>query len=260
MNEQNFSLIDSHAHITDQKMIGDIHDILKRAKANHVSHIVNICCTKDSLEKALPIAKKYPWIINAGATPPHDVEKDGEIDFSYFEKMAKEKKLAAIGETGLDYHYMHSKKEIQKKYLSKYFSLAKKCNLPVIIHCRDAFNDLFDMAEKEYKDGKAVLHCFTGSENEAKEALSRGWWISISAIVTFNKSFQLQKIVKELPLTKLLIETDSPYLAPQKYRGKRNEPSFLVETAKKIAEIKGLSIQEIANITSDNAKILFFPT
>jgi len=260
MNEENFSLIDSHAHITDQKMIDDLQGVIKRAKENHISHIVNICCTQDSMEKSIPLMKKYPWIVSAGATSPHDVEKDGEKDFSYFEKMAKEKKLVAIGETGLDYYYMHSKKEIQKKYLSKYFSLAKKYNLPVILHCRDAFADLFAIAKEEYKDKEAILHCFTGTQQEAKEALALGFWISISGIVTYKKSTQLQELVKQIPLEKLLIETDSPYLAPQKYRGKRNEPSYLIETAKMIAELKGLTLQEIADVTAKNAKSLFFST
>ena len=260
MNEKKFSLIDSHAHITDQKMIDDLDDIISRAKENHISHIVNICSTKDSLEKSIPLTKKYPWIVSAGATSPHDVEKKGKEDFIFYEKMAKEQKLAAIGETGLDYFYMHSKKEIQKKYLSKYFLLAKKYNLPVILHCREAFEDLFAIADEDYKDKKAVLHCFTGNEKEAKEVLQRNWWISISGIVTYKKSYELQEIVKQIPLEKLLLETDSPYLAPQKYRGKRNEPAFLIETAKIIAELKGLSLQEIADVTSSNAKNLFFST
>jgi len=167
--------------------------------------------------------------------------------------MAKEKKLIAIGETGLDYFYGLSKKDLQKKYLINYFRLAIKHKLPLILHCRDAFLDLFEIADKEFVDQKALLHCFTGTQKEVRNVLDRGWYVSFSGIITFKNSNDLIEIVKICPLDRILIETDSPLLAPQSKRGKLNEPAYVVETAQMIASIKNVSLEEIAKITFDNA-------
>ncbi len=166
-----------------------------------------------------------------------------------------------MGETGLDYHYEHSNRSIQQQFLVRYLHFALECNLPVIIHCREAFTDLFTLLDAEYQlKGKlapGVLHCFTGTMAEAEEVLKRGWMLSLSGIVTFKKSLELQQVAREIPLEQLLIETDTPYLAPQKYRGKPNEPAYLVETASFIASLKGLSVEEVAAVTTSNAQKIF---
>ncbi len=249
--------IDSHAHLTDQNVYENLDEVVKRAKKANVTKIINICTDKDSLEKGLLLSEKYDFIYTAAATTPHLVETQGEDFFPIVEKAIIDKKIIAVGETGLDYYYEYSKKEVQKNFLIKYLLLAKKYNLPVIIHSREAFFDLFSIADKFYQNQKAVLHCFTGSQDEANEVLKRGWYISFSGIVTFKKSDELRNILKIIPLDKILIETDSPLLSPQSKRGKKNEPANLVEIAECVAKVKNLTLAGIAKITYDNT-IRFF--
>ena len=249
---------DSHAHLTSPEVLPHLEGLLMRAKNAHIAHILNICTDKSSLEEGILLGKKHPEVKNAGATTPHDVEKEGELFFPLFQKAAEEKKLVAIGETGLDYHYEHSRVALQKQFLIRYLALASACKLPVIFHCRDAFDDLFSIVDGEYpKTSPAILHCFTGSVKEAEEVIKRGWFLSLSGIVTFKKSEDLREVAKMVPLSQLLIETDTPYLAPQSHRGKPNEPSFLPETARYIANAKNISVEEVAEATLKNAKRLF---
>jgi TatD DNase family protein len=248
---------DSHAHITCDPAYEQLDELLKRAKENKVEKIVNVCIDKLSLERGLALAEKEKWVHNVGATTPHDVEKEGGLYFPLFEMAAKQGKLVAIGETGLDYHYEHSPKELQQAFLKKYFSLAKECLLPVVIHCREAFDDLYAIASECFPKCQAVIHCFTGTMKEAEVALERGWMISFSGIVTFKRSEDLRAVAKEVPLNQLLIETDTPYLAPQSKRGKMNEPSFISETAQTIANVKGIPLEEVAEMTSKNVMKFF---
>lgn len=250
-------LIDTHAHLTSEKVINDIHELLRRARAAGVWKIVNICTDRKTLDDGLKLSQQYDWIYNTAATTPHDVEQEGETFFSEVEVVAKAGKLVGIGETGLDYFYEHSPRVLQKKYLSKYFALALEYKLPLVIHCRDAFIDLFAQADVEYKSEQAILHCFTGTLEEAKSVLDRGWYLSLSGIVTYKKSELLREVARFVPLDRLLIETDAPYLAPQSLRGKQNEPSFIVETAQVIAEEKKISFEELTKKTSENACKIF---
>lgn len=250
------TFIDSHAHLTSPDVLPRLDSILHRAKLSHISNILNICTDPESLRQGLLLSSRAPFIQNAGATTPHDVASEGESAFPLFEAAAQEGQLRAIGETGLDYHYEHSPKELQKHYLIRYLHLAAVSRLPVIFHCREAFSDLFAIADDEYK-GPAILHCFTGNLQEAEEVLKRGWYLSLSGIITFKKSESLREVAKIVPLSQLLIETDTPYLAPQSHRGQPNEPSFLPETAECIAAAKGIPLEEVARATSANAKKLF---
>jgi len=251
-------LFDSHAHLSVEGVYNQIEQILSRAQENKINHIINICIDEKSLIHGLEINSNYSWVLNAGATTPHDVDKLGDVDFPFFEKAAKSGQLVAIGETGLDYFYEHSDKKNQQKFLIRYLHLAQEADLPVIFHCREAFDDLFSIVDKEYK-GPAVLHCFTGTKKEAEEVIKRGWYLSLSGIVTFKKSDALREVAKIVPLDQLLIETDTPYLAPNSKRGKPNEPSFIIETAQMIADIKQMSLEEFAKATFENAKRCFFP-
>lgn len=251
--------VDSHAHLSSSEVFPSIQLLVARAQVAGVRFLLNICTDLQTLHHGIEIHSLYPFIKNAGATTPHDVEAQGEIAFPFFEKAAYAKQLCAIGETGLDYHYQHSPKNLQKQFLIRYLHLALKTQMPVIFHCREAFEDLFSIVDLEYpKKNIAVLHCFTGTMQEAEEVLSRGWYLSLSGIVTFKRSEQLREIAKIVPLSQLLIETDTPYLAPQSQRGKMNEPSFLPEIAQCIAEVKGISLKQVADTTSENAKRLFF--
>ena len=254
-------MIDSHAHLTSSSVYAEIDSILARAQAAGVTTIINICTDQDTLKKGFELSEKYSWIHNAGATTPHDVEKEGEIFFPLVAEHARNRDLIAVGETGLDYHYKHSPPETQKEFLRKYLHLAMECRLPVIIHCRDAFADFFTILDAEYvkndKHYPGVLHCFTGTVKEAEQVISRGWYLSLSGIVTFKKSEELREVAKVVPLEQLLIETDTPYLAPQSKRGKPNEPSYLLEIVNEIAAIKKISPEEVINTTAANVQQLF---
>ncbi len=213
------NFIDSHAHLTMPALLKNVDEIVKRATKNNVKKIINICVDKKGLEEGLKLYEKYDFIFNAAACSPHDVEKEGDSFFIQVEDAIKNKKLIAIGETGLDYYYEHSKKEVQKKHFEEYLILAQRYKLPLIFHVREAFEDLFKITDEVFPKCKAILHCFTGSPEEAVQALDRGWLISFSGIITFKKSDLLREVVKMVPLDKILIETDSPYLAPQSRRG-----------------------------------------
>ncbi len=250
---------DSHAHLSSPDVLPQIDGIMARAKIAGVERILNICTDIESLEKGLALEKKYyPQIKNAGATTPHDVGKEGEAAFPYFADAARSKQLVAVGETGLDYYYAHSDKETQKRYLIRYLHLAVECALPIIFHCRDAFADLFAIADAEYRKGApAILHCFTGTVQEAEQVLARGWFLSLSGIMTFKKSETLREVARLTPLSQLLIETDTPYLAPQSKRGQPNEPSYIAETAACIAIAKNIPLEEVARASFENASRLF---
>jgi len=256
-------LIDSHAHLTSSAVFDQLDLILKRAEQAGVKAIVNICTDLLTLERGIALSQQYSWIYQAAATTPHDVEKEGEQVFDTIATSARNGFLKAIGETGLDYHYEHSSRDIQKQFLRRYLHLALETQLPVIIHCREAFQDFFEILDAEYQingqHAPGVLHCFTGTVAEAEEVIKRGWMLSLSGIVTFKKSLELQEVAKQVPLQQLLIETDTPYLAPQKERGKQNEPAFLVETARFIAALKQISFEELAEVTGENA-CRFFKT
>lgn len=253
--------IDSHAHLTSEELYPRASEILTRAKQAGISSIINICTDPTNLTQAINLKTQYPWIYNAAATHPHDA---GTIHSEFF-KLVKTHAIAgdliAIGETGLDYHYNNSDRPSQHAALREHFHLALECSLPIIIHCREAFTDFFSILDADYtRNGvhaPGVLHCFTGTTAEAEETLKRGFYLSISGIVTFKKSEELRQIAKITPLDRLLIETDAPYLAPQSHRGKTNEPSFVIETASAIAYAKGISIEEVAYATTENAKRLF---
>ncbi len=255
------SFIDSHAHLTSTAVFDQVDALIERAEQAQVRAIVNICTDLVTLERGLELSHRYPWIYQAAATTPHDVEAEGELVFEGIATCARQGLLKAVGETGLDYYYEHSARSIQQAFLRRYLHLALECKLPVVIHCREAFADFFEILDAEYlvngHHAPGVLHCFTGTMPEAEEVLKRGWMLSLSGIVTFKKSIELQQVAREVPLSQLLIETDTPYLAPQKHRGKTNEPAFVAETAAFIASIKGISVEEVALATAKNACALF---
>lgn len=256
-------LIDSHAHLTSNALYSQIDSLLLRSQEAKVSAILNICTDSETLERGLAISKKHPKIYLAGATTPHDVQQDGQALFPLFEKHAKGGDFIAIGETGLDYYYTHSPVDLQKHYFQKYIQLAIETHIPLVIHCRDAFDDLLAILKDQYiskKNASGVLHCFTGTLEEAKNVLALGWKISFSGIITFKKSHELREIVKYVPLESILVETDSPYLAPQPYRGKTNEPSYVTYVAKCIAETKNISFEKVCSQTTKNFNELFLNT
>ncbi|MCB1118894.1 MAG: TatD family hydrolase [Chlamydiia bacterium] len=250
-------IIDSHAHLTADDAFDDLPDMLQRAKESGVEAIVNICTDLPSLQRGLALKEKYPWIYHAAAIPPHDAHLDCEDYYLALSQAAKEGNFVAIGEMGLEYHYGYEHKEKQQADLIRHLHLANDLDLPVVIHCRDGFADFFSCIDQHFPSHRGVLHCFTGTLEEAKELIARDWYLSLSGIVTFKKSDALREVARFVPLSHLLVETDAPYLAPQSRRGKRNEPAFIHETIDLIASVKEISRDEVIRATTDNAKTLF---
>jgi TatD DNase family protein len=254
-------MIDSHAHLTCPELLPQVDLLLQRANAAGVEQIVNICTDEASLSAGIALNARYPFVHNAAATTPHDVDREGEAFFPLVEQACRENTLVAIGETGLDYYYAHSDQKTQRQFFRRYMALALRYDLPLVIHCREAFQDFFSLVDSDYKKGSSwgplVLHCFTGTLQEAEEVLKRGFFLSLSGIVTFRKSESLRKVAQLTPLEQLLIETDAPYLAPVPYRGKSNEPAFLRHTCELIAEVKGLDPQTVAQATAENTRKVF---
>lgn len=248
--------IDSHAHLCSDELFPNFPQLWERASLAGVEKVVNVCTDSQTLQRGIQLKKDYPNLFLAASATPNDEEKQADAFFPEVVQAAKEGHLVSIGETGLDYYYEYAPKLVQKKQLIHYFHLAKQVNLPIIFHCREAFEDLFSIAKEEYL-GPALLHCFTGTLEEAKKVLDFGWLISFSGIVTFKKSEALKEVARYVPLDRMLIETDAPYLAPNSKRGGLNEPAFIAETAQMLADLKRISLEELASITKENASKFF---
>lgn len=251
-------LFDSHAHLDASKFNGDRDQVIKRAFENDVQLIMNPGADYESSVAAVELSEKYDFIYAAVGIHPHDAKSLDDMMLSLLKAMARKKKVKAIGEIGLDYYYEHSPRETQKYWFRKQLQLAKDLKMPVIIHDRDANQDVFDILREEesFKTG-VLLHCYSGSAELARQYVKLGAYISIAGPVTFKNSRKLIEVVKTVPLDRLMIETDSPYLTPEPYRGKRNESSHVKYVAEKIAEIKEISYDEVAKATTENAKKFF---
>lgn len=247
--------LDSHAHISSSD-IKDPDSLVLRAKEKGVEEIINICTDSATLQLGLQLTKKWKGVFNTAALTPHDVMKEEKGYYELLASHARKKDLVAIGETGLDYYYKELDPDRQKDSLIRHLKLAQECGLPVIFHCREAFNALFEVCDEHYS-GKALCHCFTGTKEEAEEVFKRGWLLSFSGIVTFKKSEPLREVAKLASLHQIVIETDTPYLAPESKRGKVNEPSYLPEIAETIARAKNLSLEDVAKATRENALRFF---
>jgi len=253
-------IIDSHCHLDYPNLYNNLDGIINRAKNNNVEYLLTICTTPDSFEKIKLIVSKYKNIFGTYGIHPHESSKFSYIDSKYILELKHEfNKIIGIGETGLDYYYNHSDKKVQKKSFIEHIKAASELNLPLIVHSRNAENDTYEILKNEKKNLnlKVLMHCFTGSLDFAKKLLDIDCYISISGIVTFKNALDLTKTVSYIPVQKLLVETDSPYLAPLPYRGKSNEPSYIIHTIDKISKIKNLSNQNIIDHTTKNFKKLF---
>ncbi len=248
-------LIDSHAHLVS---LEDLPQVLHRAKESNIDKIVSISSDIPSTEATISLAEKYPYIFATTGMHPHSAETMNEEVLLGIDRFAQHERVVAIGETGLDYFYMNSEKEIQINSFTKQIHLSKKHQLPIIIHVRDAHEDMIAILTNESTaDIPGVIHCFTGDYDTAKKYLDLGFFISFSGIVTFKRSEELREAAKNIPIDRILIETDSPYLAPVPYRGKPNEPSYVKHVAETVADVRGMSFKEIAQVTKANAEKLF---
>ncbi len=247
------NFIDSHAHLS---MLHDLENALKRAKDSGIEKIICVSTCKDDWEKSYEIANKYSFVFWSFGLHCHHSD---ELNI-FFEKAKSidTKKCVAIGECGLDYYRMFSKKEIQLNVFEKQLFLAKKLNLPLIIHCRNAFDDVYQTLSRiGLGERYGVMHCFTGTISDARKALDLGLKISFSGIITFEKSKDLKEVLRFVPINSILVETDSPFLSPVPKRGEKNEPSFLCYTVKYIAELLNRPIEEISDVIYSNTVDFF---
>lgn len=251
-------LIDSHAHLDDEKFDSDREIIIKSLKESRIDLIINPGSDLNSSIRAVSLAEKYDNIYAAVGIHPHSAKDMDESTVDILRSFAKRDKVVAIGEIGLDYYYDISPRDIQKEKFEEQVNLAKEVGLPVIIHSRDAAGDTFEIL-KNAQDGtlKGVLHCYSGSVEMAMDYIDMGFYISLGGPVTFKNSKIPKEVAKAVPLDRLLIETDSPYLTPEPHRGKRNEPIYVRYVAGTIAELRGISFEELAAKTSENAKRLY---
>ncbi len=251
-------LFDSHAHLDDGRFENDIDDILKRAKENGVDYILNPGANLNTSIRAVNLAEKYDMIYAAVGVHPHDVKDMDKDTIEILRALSKREKVVAIGEIGLDFYYDHSPRDDQRRWFKEQIKLAKEVSLPIIIHDRDAHGEIFDiLKENKAGDMGCVMHCYSGSVELAREYIKMGVYISLAGPVTFKNAKKTYEVAKEIPLEWLLVETDSPYLTPMPYRGKRNEPAYVRFVAEKIAEAKGVSLEEVARVTTSNTKKLF---
>ena len=251
-------MIDSHCHLDHEPLLSNLDNVIERSKAVGINKVLTICTTLNSFIKIKEIVKKDEIIYGTYGIHPHEA-KDNKVTSDLIIKEVKNhKKIIGIGETGLDFFYNHSDKEDQIKSLDEHIVASIELNIPLIIHSRNAENETLKIFEK-YKNSKLkiLMHCFTGSKNFAKELLDLNAYFSASGIITFKNSIDLQKTFKFIPLEKLLIETDSPFLAPEPNRGKKNEPSFIKFTAEKLANIKEIPCDDLIKATSLNFNTLF---
>ena len=252
-------MIDSHCHLDHEPLKSDLSNIIKRSKDEGIEKLLTISTSVESFQKIKKIINEDEIIFGTIGIHPHETDNN-EISIDYIVKNFEENpKIIGIGETGLDFYYNNSDKEKQIKSFKKHIVASIKTNSPLIVHSRNAEDETFEILNKYQGEKlKILMHCFTGSKNFAEKLLKLNAFFSASGIITFKNSIDLQETFKILPLEKILIETDSPYLAPVPNRGRKNEPSFLGYTAQKLADIKDLSKQEITKITTKNFNNLFF--
>jgi len=251
-------MIDSHCHLDHEPLINNLSDVITRSKAAGVNKILTICTTKESYKNILSIVKHDPMIYGTFGIHPHETNKDKVTKDQILNEISKEKKIIGVGETGLDFYYNNSDKEAQIKSFHEHIEASIDLNMPLIIHSRNAENETFDILnEYANRNIKILMHCFTGSLNFAKKLMKLNAYFSASGIITFSNSLDLQKTFEQIPTDKLLVETDSPFLAPVPMRGKKNEPSYVKYTLEKLSNIKSINSQELDKITTNNFNNLF---
>ena len=250
--------IDSHAHLDDKKFDRDRDMIIKNLRSNGIEIVVNVGADLKSSKSTVELAKKYENIYAVIGVHPHSASELNRDAIETLKSLSKEEKVVAIGEIGLDFYYDNSPRDIQRSAFKTQIQLAKELSLPIVIHSRQADQETFDTI-KELKDEnlKVLLHCYSGSVELAEEYLKLGCYISLGGPVTFKNARVPKEVAKMVPLDRLLVETDCPYLTPVPYRGKRNEPMFVKYTAEKIAEIKGIELEELAKSTLENTRKFF---
>ena len=251
-------MIDSHCHLDHEPLLSDIDNVIIRSKSAGVTKILTICTTLNSFDKIKKLVLKDKIIYGTYGIHPHETKNDIVNSDLIINEIISNDKIIGVGETGLDFYYNNSDKETQIKSFETHIKASIELNIPLIIHSRSAENETFDILNNYKNDDlKILMHCFTGSQKFAEKLLDLNAYSSASGIITFKNSQDLQKTFQLIPLDKLLIETDSPFLAPEPNRGKKNEPSFVKFTGKKLADLKNISFEDLVNSTTNNFNKLF---
>jgi len=247
---------DTHAHYCDKQFNEDRDELLGTMAAGEVTLILNSGSSLRSSKLSLKLADKYPFIYASVGVHPHDSKSMDDGTVAILEDLLKHPKAMAVGEIGLDYHYDFSPRDVQKKRFREQLELARRLNLPVIVHEREALQDTLD-AVHEYKDLTGVFHCFSGSWETAKIILDLGWYISFTGVITFKNARRALEVVEKMPAERIMLETDCPYMAPEPMRGQRNSSLYLPYIAKKVAEVRKMAVDEVAELTTENGKRFF---
>jgi TatD DNase family protein len=255
------NLTDSHAHVDVADFDADRDAMLARARAAGVGTVLAIGNGPEveKLGAALPYAETHDWIYAAAGIHPHEAKQATDAHYDELERIAPHPRLIAWGEIGLDYHYDHSPRDVQAKVFRHQLSQARAAGKPIIIHCREAWPDCLDILDQDWQSSGlgGIFHCFMGTRDEARRGMEMGFMISFAGNVTYPKAQNLRDVAKDIPLDHLLVETDSPFLAPQSRRGRRNEPAYVAEVAQTIGNVRNLPASEIAEITSGNFRRFF---
>ena len=252
-------MIDSHCHLDHEHLIANLDQVIANSKNVGLEKLLTICTTLQSYEKITNIVKKDPMIFGTFGIHPHETKNNDVSKDEIITKINLNNKIIGVGETGLDFYYNNSDKDLQIKSFQKHIDAAKDLNIPLIIHSRNAEDETYDILKKNHSNKlKILMHCFTGSTEFATKLIPLNAFFSASGIITFKNSLSLQETFKMIPKNRLLIETDSPYLSPVPYRGKKNEPAFIKFTAEKLAELQNIKVSELVDITTKNFNKLFF--
>ncbi|MFJ5672790.1 TatD family hydrolase [Bacillus safensis] len=251
-------LFDTHAHLNAEQYNEDLEQVIERAKSEKVEKIVVVGFDRPTITRAMELIEEYDFIYAAIGWHPVDAIDMTDEDLAWIKDLSQHEKVVAIGEMGLDYYWDKSPKDVQKEVFRRQIALAKEVNLPIVIHNRDATEDVMTILKEEgAAEVGGIMHCFTGSLETAKACMEMNFYISFGGPVTFKNAKKPKEVVKEIPSDKLLIETDCPYLTPVPFRGKRNEPSYVKYIAEQIAELREISFEELAELTTKNAKKVF---
>jgi TatD DNase family protein len=258
--QQSLRLIDSHAHIQGKEYAGETEAVIERARQAGVEQIIVVGGAGDMSNNtaAVALADSFPCVYATVGMHPHDAKDVGAEDMARLKDLALHPKVIAVGETGLDYYYNHSPRDVQSRVFTRFIQMARETDLPIVVHERDAARDCAELLRSE-GSGKlrGVIHCFTGDYDAARDYLELGFYLSFSGIITFKNADSLRSVVQRVPLERMLVETDSPYLTPVPHRGKRNEPAYVRWVAETIAKIKVIPLEEVARTTTRNVQELF---
>lgn len=250
-------IFDTHAHYDDEQFNEDREELLLSLPGQGVGTIVNVSARYDSCGKVVAMAHKYPFMYAAVGVHPDEVGDLNEETFARMKEFFKDEKVVAVGEIGLDYHWDVEPREIQKEWFVRQLDLARELNLPVNIHSRDASEDTFQVMKEHGRGLKGIIHCFSGSKELAVEYVKLGFHIGVGGVVTFKNGKKLKQVVETVPLELIVLETDCPYLAPEPYRGKRNNSAYIRYVAEEIAKIKGITCEDVLRQTEENARKVY---